>query len=85
MSKKSNVLDMTPEEARAFLRRVMGPDKRRIKGQEYKNLMFILSLKTPVSSANNQRLWTDEYEHNGRTYLVTFGIEDDPWLEEVCD
>jgi hypothetical protein len=85
MSKKSNVLDMTPEEAQAFLRRVMGPPKRRIEGEEYKHLMLILNLKTPISSSNNQRFWTDEYEHNGRIYEVTYGIEDDPYLEEICD
>jgi hypothetical protein len=83
MSKKSNVLDMTPEEAQAFLRRVMGPPKRRIEGEEYKHLMLILNLKTPISSSNNQRFWTDEYEHNSRIYEVTYGIEEDPYLEEV--
>ena len=76
---------MTPEEAQAFLRRVMGPPKRRIEGQEYKHLMLILNLKTPIGSSNNQRFWTDEYEHNNRIYQVTYGIDDNPYLEEVGD
>ncbi len=74
---------MTPDEARAFLRRVLGPPKRHIEGEEYKHMMLILSLKTPICSSNNQRFWTDEYEHNGRIYEVTYGIEDKPYLEEV--
>jgi hypothetical protein len=76
---------MTPEEAQAFLRRVMGPPKRRIEGEEYKHLMLILNLKTPIGSSNNQRFWTDEYEHNSRIYHITYGFLDDPYLEEVCD
>ena len=85
MTKPFNVLDMTPEEAQAFIRRVMGPPKRQLEGEEYKNMMLILSLKEPVRSSNNQRFWTDEYEHNGRKYDVTYGIEDEPILEEIGD
>ena len=76
---------MSPEEARAWIREVMGPPKRRIEGEEYKHMMLVLSLKEPVSSSNNQRFWTDEYEHDGRTYNITYGIEDEPWLEEIGD
>ena len=46
---------MTAEEAQAFLRKVMGPSKRRLEGEEYKHMMLVLSLKTPTSSSNNQR------------------------------
>lgn len=76
---------MTSEEAQAFLRRVMGPSKRRLEGEEYKHMMLVLSLKTPIWSSNNQRFWTDEYEHDGKRYTVTTGIDDEPWLEEVGD
>jgi hypothetical protein len=85
MSKKTNVLNMTPEEARAFIRHIMGPPRRLIEGDEYKNMMLILSLKEPVRSSNNQRFWTDEYEHNGRKYDITYGIEDEPIIEEIGD
>lgn len=85
MLKKSNALNMTPEEARAFLRRVMGPPKRRLEGDEYRHMMMILTLKDPICSSNNQRFWTDEYEHDGRRYEITYGIEDEPYLEEVGD
>jgi hypothetical protein len=48
-------------------------------------MMMVLSLKDPICSSNNQRFWTDEYEHNGRFYEVTYGVEDLPILEEVGD
>jgi hypothetical protein len=80
-----NILNMTSEEAQAFIRKVMGPPKRRLEGEEYKHMMLVLSLKTPISSSNNQRFWTDEYEHNGKIYQLTTGIDDEPWLEEVGD
>jgi hypothetical protein len=85
MLKKSNVLNMTPEEAQAFLRRVMGPPKRRLEGDEYRHMMMILSLKDPICSSNNQRFWTNKYEHNGRHYEITYVVEDAPLLYEVGD
>lgn len=76
---------MTPEEAQAFIRRVLGPPKRQLLGDEYKHMMMVLSLKDPICSSNNQRFWTDEYEHDGRRYDITYGVEDEPILEEIGD
>ena len=76
---------MTPEEAQAFIRKVMGPPRRVLEGAEYKHMMLVLSLKEPIRSSNNQRTWTDEYEHNGKRYDITTGIDDEPWLEEIGD
>lgn len=85
MSKSSNILNMTPDQARTFIRQVMGPPRRRLEGEEYRHMMLVLSLKEPVSSSNSQRFWYDEYEHDGKRYTVTTGIEDEPWLEEIGD
>jgi hypothetical protein len=71
MLKKSNVLNMTPEEAQAFIRRVMGPPRRILEGTERDNILLILSLKEPISESNNQHSWTSEYEHDGKEYHVT--------------
>ena len=76
---------MTPEEARAWIRGVVGPPRRQLEGEEYKHMMLVLSLKEPVRSSNNQRFWTDEYEHDGKRYDITTGIDDEPWLEEIGD
>jgi hypothetical protein len=77
MLKKSNVLNMTPEEAQAFIRRVMGPPRRILEGTERDNILLILSLKEPISESNNQHSWTSEYEHDGKEYHVTHfpGVE----------
>ena len=85
MSKKTNVLNMTPDEARAFIRKVMGPSKRVLEGEEYKHVMLVLALKDPIEASNNQHSWTEVYEHNGHQYHVTYGFNDEPWLEEILD
>ena len=76
---------MTQEEAKAWIRRVVGLPRRQLLGDEYKHMMMVLVLKDPISSSNNQRFWTDEYEHDGRRYDITYGVEDEPILEEVGD
>jgi hypothetical protein len=85
MSTKTNILNKTPEEARAFIRQIMGPPKRQLEGEEYKHMTMVLGLKNPICSSNNQRFWTDEYEHDGRIYEITYGVEDNPLLFEVGD
>lgn len=73
---------MTKEEARAFIRRVMGPSKRTLEGQEKENMLILFKLIDPVESTNNQRSFTDEYVHAGKTYYVHhFG--NDIEVEEV--
>ena len=79
------MLNMTPEEARAFIRQIMGPPRRQLEGEEYKHMTMVLGFKDPISSSNNQRFWTDEYEHDGRIYEITYGVEDNPLLFEVGD
>ena len=50
--------NMTKEEARAFIRRVMGPSKRTLEGQEKENMLILFKLIDPVESTNNQRSFT---------------------------
>lgn len=74
-----------PVKRKEFMRKVMGPPRRKIEGDEYKHMMLVLGLKEPVSSSNNQRTWTDEYLHDGKTYNVTYfpGCDAAPELEEI--
>jgi hypothetical protein len=74
--------EMTKEEATAFLRRVMGPARRIIEGQEREHLMTVLALIQPTSDSNNQRFWTDVYHHAGKEYHHTTGDDMDQ-LEEI--
>ena len=48
---------MTPEEAQEFIRRVMGPPKRTIEGDEYKHVWLILKMTEPTLTSNNQHSW----------------------------
>ena len=73
---------MTKEEAQAFLRKVMGPARRTLVGQEHDHMLTIFQLIEPIESSNNQRSWTDVYEHAGKTYHVSF-FEDDTVIEEI--
>jgi hypothetical protein len=64
--------NMTKEEAKAFIRRVMGPTKRTLEGQEKENMLTLFRLIEPIESTNNQRSFTDEYLHAGKTYYVHY-------------
>ena len=76
---------MTPDQRRAWLRTIMGPERRQILGVEYEHLTTVFALTTPDISYNNQHIWTDEYQICGKKYTVTSGIEDRPIIEEIID
>ena len=69
---------MTHEQARIFLRKVMGPERRIIEGVEKEHLLTLFRLTDPTEETNNQRSWTTVYEHAGKTYHLTTG---DGWDE----
>jgi hypothetical protein len=78
------ISNMSPEEAKAFLRKVMGPNRKRLEGQERENVwLMILMQEEPTSSSNNQRSITEVYIFNQREYHVTYMIEDEPIIEEI--
>lgn len=70
------------EEAKAFLRKVMGPERRTVEGEEREHLITVFRLIEPSHSNNNQRSWTDVYDHAGKTYHVHY-FEDDTIVEEI--
>jgi len=74
--------NMTKEEAKAFIRRVMGPTKRTLEGQEKENMLTLFRLVEPIESTNNQRSFTNEYLHAGKTYYVHY-FGNDIEVEEV--
>jgi hypothetical protein len=61
----------TKEEARAFLRKVMGPPHRDLEGEEYKHVQLMLALLEPYKKTNNQHTWTDYYKIGDIEYHVT--------------
>lgn len=78
-------LNMTPEEAKAFIRKVMGPPKRRLEGKELEHVWLLIQMSTPVNESNNQRFWYEEYLIGGRRYDVIYGLEEDPVVEVYED
>ena len=72
---------MSQEEARDFIRKVMGPPKRTLEGKERENIWLLIQMSTPINESNNQRFWHEEYMLGGKRYDVTYGLEDDPIIE----
>lgn len=80
----TNILSMTPEEAQAFIRKVMGPPKRVLEGQERENIWTMILLQDePFAASNNQRFITEVYKFNKKEYHVHYGVEDNPIIEEI--
>ena len=72
---------MTQEQARALIRKVMGPERRTIEGVEKEHLLTVFRLIEPIGTSNNQRSFTEDYEHAGKKYDVTY-FEDEVIVEE---
>ena len=81
---KTNSLNMTPEEAQAFIRKIMGPPKRVLEGDEREHMLTVLRLVEPIRSTNNQRSFTDEYVHAGKMYDVHY-FEGETVVEEYLE
>ena len=72
----------TVEEARALIRQIMGPPRRRLDGDEKEHMLTVFNLIEPVRVSNNQRSFTEEYEHAGKKYDVHY-FEDEVLVEEI--
>jgi hypothetical protein len=75
---------MTPDEAHAFIRKVMGPPRRVLEGAEREHMLTVLRLVEPIKSTNNQRSFTDEYVHAGKMYDVHY-FDDETVVEEILE
>ena len=62
---------MTETEAKAFIRKIMGPPYRELEEDEKEHMLLVLHLIEPLNSSNNQRSWTDSYVHADKLYEVT--------------
>lgn len=68
---------MTPEEARAFIREIMGPPRRTLEGKEKEQILLLLEMIDPFKETNNQHSWTEYYMIGETEYHVTtFSSED---------
>ncbi len=82
--KSSNILNLTPEEAKAFIRRITGNPRRVLEGQEKKNVWLMLLLQdTPDEFSNNQHVITEVYKINQKEYHVHYFEKGEFEIEEV--
>ena len=72
-----------PIRLKEFLRKIQGPPRRELKDKEYDQIWLLLQMLEPTRESNNQRTWTSEYALNGKQYHVTYGLEENPIIEEV--
>ena len=73
-----------PVKLKEFMRKVMGPPKRVLEGDEREHMLTVLRLIEPISSSNNQRSFTEEYEHAGKMYDVHY-FEGETVVEEYLE
>lgn len=75
----------TRDEARDFLSKVSGPPCKELVGKEYNDIWLLLQLITPYTATNCQRSLTEEYLLGGKIYHVTYGITDNPIIQELVE
>ena len=86
MTPREYFSNMTPEQARAFIRKVMGPPRRTLEGQERENVWLMILMKDePDRSSNNQHSITEVYKINQREYHVHYFPGEEPLIEEILD
>lgn len=76
-------LKWPPEKLKAWLHKVHGPVTRELEGEEAKHMLIVLKLVGHYTDTNNQRTHTYYYKHNDKEYRVTYGLYDEPLVEEV--
>ena len=74
---------MTPEEAQAFLRRVMGPPRRVLEGAEREQVLTMLALIGPSVTTNNQHSWSEDYVQGGQHWCVTYFPNEEAIVQEI--
>jgi hypothetical protein len=74
--------EMTKEEAKAIIRKVMGPPMRILEGVEKEQILMLLAMVEPFKETNNQRSWTSYYTIGDTEYHVSTFSENDVLVEE---
>jgi hypothetical protein len=73
----------TKEEARAFIRKVMGPPKKTLEGKERERILLLLAMMDPYSASNNQHSWTECYMIGDTDYHITTFPGEDVIVDEM--
>jgi hypothetical protein len=79
-----SVAHLTPEQARAFVRKVMGPPRRELQDKEREQVLLMLAmLGGPTVTTNNQHSYSEDYVHAGRHWCVTTWPDGYYTVEEI--
>ena len=73
----------TKEEARAFIRRVMGPPTKTLEGKEREQILLLLAMIQPFKATNNQHSWTEYYMIGETEYHVTTFPNEESIVDEM--
>lgn len=77
---------MSKKEALALLKSIGYKERRLIEGDERKYMLTLFALLDPNECSNNQRTFTETYQHAGKEYELTWGFSDEgpePLVEEI--
>lgn len=77
------VKNMTPEQARALLRRVQDPPRRTLEGKEQEDVLLLLAMIEPFEQSNNQHSWTNSYRIGDTVYQVTDFPDGDTIVDQM--
>ena len=75
--------EITKEEAKALIRKVMGPPTKTLEGKEKEQILLLLSVMEPFKETNNQRSWTSYYIIGETEYHVTTFPGGDIIVDEI--
>lgn len=71
------------DKLKAWLHKIHGPNVRELEGEEAEQMLIVLKLIGHYTDSNNQRTHTYFYNYNNKEYRVTYGLGDNPLVEEV--
>jgi hypothetical protein len=72
-----------PVKLKKFLRDVMGPPQRTLKGKERGQVLLLLAMIEPYKTTNNQHSWTEYYMIGETEYHITTFSKDDVIVDKM--
>jgi len=75
--------EMTKEEAKAFLRKVLGPPHRTLAGKDKDQILLLIAMIEPFKATNNQHSFTEYYMIGETEYHVTSFPDSDVIVDEM--
>lgn len=79
---------ITQEEAKTFLRKVMGDPRKTLEGKEKEQILLLLAMMEPFNELNNQRSLTQCYMIGNKEYHVTYFPDNElpnPVVDEILN